>query len=240
MAFQKHFQVGYKMQNFDVNIQLKNEKLYGNLSIPDNARGIILFVHGSGSSRFSTRNRYVAAHLNTNGLATLLFDLLTEEEEYVDRQTSQFRFDISLLANRLSQTTDWVKSHAELKNFKIGYFGASTGAAAALISATHHVENIHAIVSRGGRPDLAEKFLKHVRAPTLLIVGSLDPEVIHLNQLAKNQMSQSMLTKLVIVEGATHLFEEPGKLDEVVVLASNWFSQYFDENSPTLSKPNGD
>jgi dienelactone hydrolase len=212
--------------SLDVRMTLSSATLFGNLFVPKNAAGIVLFVHGSGSSRFSTRNRYVAEHLNQSGLATLLFDLLTDEEEKIDDITREFRFDIPMLAQRLIDATNWVLEQPELNSLKIGYFGASTGAAAALIAAAKHIKNIYAVVSRGGRPDLADAALGLVQAPTLLIVGSLDDTVIQLNKAAKNKMIHTPIKKLTIVDGATHLFEEPGKLDEVVILARDWFQQY--------------
>ncbi len=213
-------------QNIDVSIPVKSTALYGNLFIPDNATGIVVFVHGSGSSRFSKRNRYVAERLNQSGLATLLFDLLTEDEEQIDNITREFRFNIPLLATRLITVTDWILSNSSLTKLKIGYFGASTGAAAALIAAANRIDNIHAVVSRGGRADLADESLAFVEAPTLLIVGSLDDSVIQMNIEAKDKMIKTKIKKLTIVNGATHLFEEPGKLDEVVELARDWFLKY--------------
>lgn len=214
-------------QNIDISIPVESASLFGNLFIPNNATGIVVFVHGSGSSRFSKRNRYVATRLNESGLATLLFDLLTEEEEQIDNVTRELRFNISLLAKRLIVVTDWILSNPALNQLKIGYFGASTGAAAALIAAANRVDDIHAVVSRGGRADLADESLDFVKAPTLLIVGSLDDIVIQMNEQAKDKMIKAKIKKLSIVDGATHLFEEPGKLDEVVVLARDWFLKYF-------------
>lgn len=213
-----------KQQPQEVDIKLKTITLHGNLSIPQNATGLILFAHGSGSSRFSPRNNTVADYLNNSGFATLLFDLLTDEEELVDRETREYRFDIPMLAERLESVTDWVKEQPELQNFFIGYFGSSTGAAAALIAAANRPDSIRAVVSRGGRPDLAGEALPRVKAPTVLIVGGLDGAVIDLNQDAKAQMSKN--TEIKIVPGATHLFEEPGKLDEVVKLAGEWFKDH--------------
>lgn len=210
----------------DVQLSLKSVELFGNLYVPHDAKAIILFVHGSGSSRFSKRNNQVAEHLNHSGFATLLFDLLTTEEEQIDNITRELRFNISLLATRLIEATDWVLTQSALQNLKIGYFGSSTGAAAALIAATHHVDIIDAVVSRGGRPDLANQALANVEAPTLFIVGGLDDEVITLNHDAKNKMINTAIKKLTIVDGATHLFEEPGKLDEVATLATDWFLQH--------------
>jgi dienelactone hydrolase len=198
--------------------------LEGNLNVPRNAKGIVLFAHGSGSSRFSPRNRYVAQILNKANIATLLIDLLTKEEEKIDDVTAHLRFDIGLLAERLVYATDWLKKNPTTKNLKIGYFGASTGAAAALVAAAKH-NDINAIVSRGGRPDLAGTNLAKVKAPTLLIVGGNDEVVIDLNKEAVKQLKAE--NKLEIVKGATHLFEEPGALEKVAKLAAEWFKKYF-------------
>lgn len=198
--------------------------LAGNLQLPENSRGLVLFVHGSGSSRLSPRNNYVARSLNQLGLATLLFDLLTAEEDKIDEFTREYRFDIPLLAKRLNQVTAWVGQEPRLKNLALGYFGASTGAAAALIAAAENQE-VKAVVSRGGRPDLAEQALSKVKAATLLIVGAQDPVVIDLNRQAQARLS--CVNKLVIVPGATHLFEEPGALDQVNALAGEWFRSNF-------------
>ena len=198
--------------------------LEGNLTMPDHAQGIVLFAHGSGSSRHSPRNRYVAQVLSDAGLATLLIDLLTADEEAAERWTRHLRFDIGLLAGRLVGATDWLKQNSETGYLRIGYFGASTGAAAALVAAAERPEDIGAIVSRGGRPDLASSALERVQAPTLLIVGGDDLPVIDMNQEALDQLR--VPKKLTIVPGATHLFEEPGTLEEVARLASQWFGQY--------------
>jgi putative phosphoribosyl transferase len=205
----------------EVKIQIGNHILHGNLQIPPRAEQIVLFAHGSGSSRLSPRNRHVAEAFNQKGLATLLFDLLTEEEEKIDEQTTEFRFNISLLAKRLVATTDWIIKQPECKHFKVGYFGSSTGAAAALIAAAERPKMIRAVVSRGGRPDLAGNSLPHVKAPTLLIVGGWDEVVIGLNEAAQSQMYCEV--ELKIIPKATHLFEEPGKLDEVITYAEEWF-----------------
>lgn len=196
----------------------------GDLRIPDGAKAIVLFAHGSGSSRLSPRNRYVANVLDSAGLATLLFDLLTEEEEAIDMRTAELRFDIPLLASRLSGATDWIKAHAETQDLKVGYFGASTGAAAALIAAAQRPESVYAIVSRGGRPDLAGDALPQVKSPTLLIVGGLDYSVIELNESALAKIPAEK--HIEIVPGATHLFEEPGTLEEVARLATEWFVKH--------------
>ncbi|MFL6318868.1 MAG: dienelactone hydrolase family protein [Nitrososphaeraceae archaeon] len=212
--------------------------LEGNLSIPKNAQ-VVVFAHGSGSSRHSPRNRYVAQVLQNEGIATLLLDLLTEEEEEIDLQTRHLRFDIGLLAQRLVGATDWLKQNSGSRNLKVGYFGASTGAAAALVAAAERASTINAIVSRGGRPDLAgTDNLQKVQASTLLIVGGNDVPVIAMNKQALDKMhmledsnnndseKNKNKKKLVIVPGATHLFEEPGKLEEVARLAAEWFSNY--------------
>ncbi len=196
----------------------------GNMAIPKGAKGIVIFAHGSGSSRFSPRNTQVARELNNAKIATLLIDLLTDAEEEVDMQTGEYRFNIDLLAQRLISATDWARKKNETKELEIGYFGASTGAAAALIAAAKLPEDIAAVVSRGGRPDMAEKYLEKVRAPTLLIVGGNDPVVIGLNKQALKQISAEK--RLEIVLGATHLFEEPGALEQVSRLATEWFSRY--------------
>ena len=221
-------------------------KLEANLSIPINAQGVVIFAHGSGSSRHSPRNRYVAQVLQNEGIATLLIDLLTEQEEEIDLQTRHLRFDIGLLSRRLIGATNWIttKEHnLQTKGYKVGYFGASTGAAAALVAAAEYPNTINAIVSRGGRPDLAGiDTLQKVQASTLLIVGGNDIPVIEMNKQALNQMHMlkegnynnnynhnykyKKKKKLVIIPGATHLFEEPGKLEEVAHLAAEWFGSY--------------
>lgn len=203
--------------------------LQGNLAIPAGSRGMILFAHGSGSSRHSPRNRYVADIFNKAGLATLLIDLLTPEEDIVDRRTQNLRFDIELLASRLVGATDWLRQSRTTCFLNLGYFGASTGSAAALIAATERPDLINAIVSRGGRPDLARGFLARVRAPTLLIVGSKDPLVIDLNREAFTHISAEK--ELQIVPGATHLFEESGTLERVAQLAIQWFQRYLNFNT---------
>jgi dienelactone hydrolase len=198
--------------------------LDGNLSVPAGASGVVLFAHGSGSSRHSPRNRYVAAVLQQAGLATLLIDLLTAEEETVDEQTRHLRFDINLLAERLIGATDWLTQNSDTANFGVGYFGASTGAGAALVAAAERPQLVRAVVSRGGRPDLAGKALPNVQAPTLLIVGGYDTPVISMNQDAMESLRVEK--KLEIVPRATHLFEEPGALEQVARLAADWFTQY--------------
>ena len=195
--------------------------LNGSLTVPEAATVLVLFVHGSGSSRHSPRNQFVARQLNAAGLATLLFDLLTREEEAVDLRTAQHRFDISLLAERLVHATGWAMQESATNQLRIGYFGSSTGGGAALVAAAELAHDTGAIVSRGGRPDLAGEALPRVQAPTLLIVGGEDDVVIGLNQRALTQMHCE--AKLEIVPGATHLFEEPGTLDRVADLAADWF-----------------
>ena len=198
--------------------------LEGNLSIPDRARAVILFAHGSGSSRHSPRNRFVARVLTDAGLATLLTDLLTADEEEVDEVTRHLRFDITLLAQRLVAITDWLALQPEAQEMQIGYFGASTGAAAALVAAAERPAVVGAIVSRGGRPDLAGPALPRVRAPTLLIVGGSDFPVLELNRQALRELRVE--AELSIVPGATHLFEEPGALEEVARLSAQWFTRH--------------
>ncbi len=198
--------------------------LHGNLLIPKHARGLVAFSHGSGSSRHSPRNQYVAQILRDSGLATLLFDLLTLEEEADDLVTGKQRFDISLLARRLVGATDWLQSNKATRRLALGYFGASTGAAAALMAAAERVDIVKAVVSRGGRPDLAIPVLSQVKAPTLLIVGGNDFPVIDMNRKALAKLG--VAKQLVIVPGATHLFEEEGTLEKVAELASYWFVKY--------------
>ena len=196
----------------------------GTLTLPSDAKGVVLFAHGSGSSRFSPRNQYVAKEFNKAKIGTLLFDLLTQEEEETDVMTAEYRFNIGLLAERLIGATEWLRNDLLTKSLAFGYFGASTGAAAALIAAAKLPDEIVAVVSRGGRPDLAGEYLPKVVVPTLLLVGGLDTEVIELNRLAMDQMTNEK--KLVIVPGATHLFEEPGTLEEVAKYSANWFLRY--------------
>src|SRR5918999_5766417 len=197
----------------------------GNLTLPTDAKGIVIFAHGSGSSRHSPRNKYVAQVLNDAGIATLLIDLLTSEEEKIDNITREHRFNIKLLAKRLLAATDWISQSAAFRNLKVGYFGASTGAAAALVAAAERASLVYAIVSRGGRPDLAgSDILNRIEAPTLLIVGGNDKQVIELNERALKQLTKiEKKKKLVIIPKATHLFEEPGTLEEVARHASGWF-----------------
>jgi putative phosphoribosyl transferase len=205
----------------EVQIHAGRAVLSGNLNIPENANALLLFAHGSGSSRHSPRNQFVARTLNESGLATLLFDLLTREEEAIDTQTRELRFNIHLLAERLVHATKWAKQQEETRDLRIGYFGSSTGGAAALVAAVDLPQDIGAVVSRGGRPDLGGEALPKVKAPTLLMVGGNDDIVIELNEQARDRMRCEV--KLEIVPGATHLFEEPGALAKVAKLASDWF-----------------
>jgi putative phosphoribosyl transferase len=211
----------------EVRIRLGKVVLIGNLSMPPKQKGIVLFAHGSGSGRHSRRNQHVANLLQDAGLATLLFDLLTQEEEAIDQHTAHLRFDIPLLAHRLVGVTDWLAEEPRTSGLPVGYFGASTGGGAALVAAAQRADVIGAVVSRGGRPDLAERSLNAVRAPTLLIVGGDDEPVIGLNEQALDCLT-APVKKLVIVPGASHLFEEPGKLDEVARLAADWFTTYLE------------
>jgi putative phosphoribosyl transferase len=211
-------------QELELKIPVGNVIVKGNLNLPDQAKGIILFAHGSGSGRFSPRNQYVARELNKSRIATLLFDLLTMDEEQADIITAEYRFNIKLLAQRLLGATIWLKDQPKTRTLSVGYFGASTGAAAALIAAAKLPKDIFAVVSRGGRPDLAGDYLHDVVAPTLLLVGGLDAEVIELNRQAQSRMTNP--NKLEIIPGATHLFEEPGKLEIVARLAADWFLKY--------------
>lgn len=203
-------------------------KLHGFLDVPPHAKGLVLFAHGSGSGRHSPRNQQVAQTLRGKGLATLLFDLLTEEEEQDEADTAYLRFDIPFLAGRLRLTTEWTRTDADLVELPLGYFGASTGAAAALIAAVHEGNQVRAVVSRGGRPDLADEALPQVQAPTLLIVGEKDPEVLALNRAAFERLQTEK--RLEVVPGATHLFEEPGTLQAAAALAGRWFSDHFAAN----------
>jgi putative phosphoribosyl transferase len=205
----------------EVQLQAGRAVLSGNLNIPENANALVLFAHGSGSSRHSPRNQFVARTLNDVGLATLLFDLLTQEEEAIDTQTRELRFNIHFLAERLVHATKWAKQQEETRDLRIGYFGSSTGGAAALVAAVDIPQDIGAVVSRGGRPDLAGEALPKVKAPTLLIVGGNDDVVIELNEQARDRMRCEV--KLEIVPGATHLFEEAGALEQVAKLANDWF-----------------
>jgi len=208
-----------------VEIPAGDATLEGELIVPANANGIVLFVHGSGSSRFSPRNRTVAETIQIAGIGTLLFDLLTKEEESIDVYTRHLRFDIGLLARRLKAVTHSLNERAETKDLKVGYFGSSTGGGAALVAAADLGNKISAVVSRGGRPDLAGEALSRVTAPTAMIVGEYDQIVIELNRDAMSKMKCK--TELIIVPGATHLFEELGTLDLVAKLATDWFTEHF-------------
>jgi dienelactone hydrolase len=209
----------------EVDVPVDHREVAATLSIPDHAQAIVLFAHGSGSSRFSPRNRYVADALRDAGLATLRADLLTVDEERIDSVTSRYRFDIPLLASRLKAVTDWVETTDPLRSMRLGYFGASTGAAAALSAAAHRASSIGAIVCRGGRPDLVEAALPHVTAPTLLIVGEADHPVLERNQAAIERLG-SMHKELRVIPGASHLFEEAGTLQEVAQFSAAWFSEF--------------
>ena len=208
-----------------VRIDLADAVLHGDLVVPDRAEGLVVFAHGSGSSRHSPRNRFVARRINNEGLGTLLMDLLTEEEEQIDEATRELRFDIGLLAHRVAHVVEWVTLQRSLSDLGVGLFGSSTGAATALVAAAELPAGaVQAVVSRGGRPDLAEAALGRVRCPVLLIVGGYDDVVIELNEQARAQMRCQ--SELVIVPGATHLFEEPGTLGQAADLAAGWFARY--------------
>jgi putative phosphoribosyl transferase len=204
-------------------IPVGKSELTADISLPDRARGLVVFAHGSGSSRHSPRNLHVAEVLNRATIGTMLIDLLTEEEETLDLAAAELRFDISLLGRRLTTITDWIGRQPGLRNLGLGYFGASTGAAAALVAAAERPNAVQAVVSRGGRVDLAGTALKRVRSPTLLIAGGDDTVVLDLNRLALSQLPRQWEHKLEIITGATHLFEEPGTLDQVAALARDWF-----------------
>jgi putative phosphoribosyl transferase len=208
----------------EVQIHAGRTVLSGNLTVPEKAVALVLFAHGSGSSRHSARNLFVARALNDAGLATLLFDLLTPDEEAIDMRTREHRFNIGLLAERLVHATRWAKQQKQTRDLHVGYFGSSTGGGAALVAAAEIPQDVGAVVSRGGRPDLAGDALPKVQAPTLLIVGGNDDIVIELNEMARDQMRCEV--KLEIVPGATHLFEEPGALEKVANLASDWFNAH--------------
>ena len=210
--------------SLEVQIPIGEVTLEGTLQIPEAAQGLVVFAHGSGSSRHSRRNQYVARFLQEGRLATLLFDLLTAEEEQIDLRTRHLRFNIELLASRMTGATNWLVQQPETQLLPIGYFGASTGAAAALVAAAALPDVVRAVVSRGGRPDLALDALPDVKAATLLIVGGNDTPVIAMNQVAFERLRT--VKKMVIIPGATHLFEEPGALEEVARLARDWFQTY--------------
>ena len=213
-------------ENRYVQILSMGVRLEGIVSIPDDAKGFVVFVHGSGSSRHSPRNQYVAQTLQEGGFATLMFDLLTVAEEEIDLQTRQWRFDINLLANRTAGVMEWLNLQPFAYGLKRGLFGSSTGAAAALMTAAELPDLVGAVVSRGGRPDLAGRVLPKVEAPTLLIVGGRDETVIDINEQALSQMQLGLGAKIVIVPGASHLFEEPGALEEAARLSRDWFQMH--------------
>jgi dienelactone hydrolase len=205
--------------------------LPADIAVPDRAIGVVVFAHGSGSSRHSLRNRHVADVLNRGSIGTVLIDLLTEEEEAVDTETAELRFDIPLLGHRVAAITDWLGRQAQLKHLALGYFGASTGAAAALVAAAERSKIVKAVVSRGGRPDLAGSSLKGVLAPTLFIVGGDDSVVLDLNRSAMAQLPRQTEQRLAVIPGASHLFEESGTLDQVAVLARDWFRGHLDSKA---------
>lgn len=205
------------------------DRLQGRLVVPDSAQGLVVFVHGSGSSRHSPRNRHVADRLQQGGFASLLFDLLTPEEDLVDRRTRHLRFDIGLLTRRVVDTLDWLSTQDDVRDLPIGLFGASTGAAAAIVAATRRPERVTAVVSRGGRPDLAGDDVARIQAPTLLIVGGDDETVLELNRRVLDRLPSGQLH---VVPGATHLFEEPGALSKVVDLAIDWFAHWLPAPAP--------
>jgi len=223
---QREFVWGVKMnvKSRLIYMPVDEDQIQGDLNISDNSTAIVVFAHGSGSSRHSPRNKYVAGVLNEGGMTTLLIDLLTPGEEVVDLETAHLRFNIDLLSERLSVVTNWLRSQSATEKLHIGYFGASTGAAAALVAAAKHPEAVEAIVSRGGRPDLAGPWLVSVHSPTLLIVGGDDHAVIDLNRQAASELR--IEHRLEIIPRAGHLFEEPGALEQVAVLARGWFEKY--------------
>ena len=213
-----------------ISLRADGTELEGTLGVPANAKGIVLFAHGSGSSRFSSRNRYVARVLRDAGLATLLLDLLSPAEERIDEVTREHRFDIGLLARRLVSTIDWFGTQPDTAGLSVGMFGASTGGGAALVAAAERPGRVDAVVSRGGRPDLAGDALSRVRAPTLLIVGERDDVVIDLNEQARRQMTAPV--EIVIIPGATHLFEERGALESVATVARDFLLSYLGHHAP--------
>jgi dienelactone hydrolase len=212
----------------EVMISMNSIALPGELNVPAGSEGLVIFAHGSGSSRHSPRNQYVAQVIHEAGIGTLLFDLLTHEEEKIDLRTRHLRFDIGLLARRLVDVTEWVEKQKETSHLRIGYFGASTGGGAALVAAAKLGDRIGAVVSRGGRPDMAGEALPQVVSPTLLIVGGFDDVVIRLNEEAFSKLQ--CVKELKIVPNATHLFEEPGKLEEAARMAADWFQKYLRGN----------
>ncbi len=214
-----------------VTMELPRARVVGSLAVPPGAGALVVFAHGSGSSRLSPRNRFVAGVLQRAGLGTLLFDLLTPDEQREDDITGRLRFDIDFLSARMLAVTNWVHDQDDLGKLALGYFGASTGSAAALVSAAWRPEVVGAVVSRGGRPDLARDALEHVRAPTLLLVGSRDPMVLELNEQALRRMHCPR--QLDVIPGATHLFEEPGTLEAVAERAASWFDRWLRPHAPT-------
>lgn len=214
------------METVATNVPFSQIDLPADICLPDDPQGLVLFVHGSGSSRHSPRNRHVAEILNRGAMGTVLIDLLTEREEQADVRTAALRFDIPLLAQRVVGIADWIAQEPELKDLPLGLFGASTGAAAALAAAAVRPRAVRAVVSRGGRPDLAGAALGQVHAPTLFIVGGEDTAVLRLNRSAMLQLPRQTEHKLEIIPEATHLFEEPGTLDQVAALALNWFARH--------------
>ena len=211
------------MPHPETRIRLESVELAANIALPRDASGLVIFAHGSGSSRHSSRNRFVAESLNRGGMATVLVDLLTAREEQADATTAELRFDIPLLARRVAEIADWAEREPQLRRLRLGLFGASTGAAAALVAAAERPGAVAAVVSRGGRPDLAGAALERVAAPSLLIVGGEDRVVLRLNRLAMERLPAGTERRLSIVPGATHLFEEPGALEKVAELAGEWF-----------------
>lgn len=220
------------MEHVAVRVPIGDVELAADVELPVRGRGLVIFAHGSGSSRRSPRNRHVADVLNEGAIGTVLIDLLTEEEEAVDLRTAELRFNIPLLGQRLVAVTDWILRQTHLNRLGIGYFGASTGAAAALVAAAERPAVVRAVVSRGGRPDLAGSALAGVLAPALFIVGGEDPVVLDLNYSAIEKLPVRTEHKLEIVEGATHLFEEPGALDQVAALAGSWFRKHLKSAQP--------
>lgn len=223
---------GSAVERVAAKVPIDSIELAADIALPLRAKGLVVFAHGSGSSRRSPRNRHVADVLNEGSIGTVLIDLLTAQEEAFDLRTAELRFDIPLLGQRLVAITDWILRQTHLKHLELGYFGASTGAAAALVAAAERPAAVHAVVSRGGRPDLAGTALRTVVAPTLFIVGGEDPAVLDLNHSAIQKLPAQTEHKLEIVEGATHLFEEPGALDQVAALARNWFQNHLKSAQP--------
>ena len=235
------FDYQLKEKNISIPIRQNSEKynIESILTIPKDSKGLVIFAHGSGSGRHSQRNQYVSKVLNKDGVSTLLLDLLTEAEEKTDKLTREYRFNIELLADRLISVTDWLIEQGNIRNMMLGYFGASTGAAAALIAADKRPKNISAIVSRGGRVDLSYRYasLQNIFCPTLFIVGEKDIEIIEWNrQVLDNYLEKVAKKKMIIIQGASHLFEESGKLEEVAKKASGWFRCYFQIKEHDINK----